>query len=453
LYVIRRIGTYPIFVLGLATITASPAIASGGTFSRPVRLPSAPSLVWDFAVNDHGQAVAVEGSEHGALVYPVGRRGHLGKPWRVELPGGFPGGETSVALDSRGRIAVGILYYDKTQEASREYHGGSGCCQRVAVASWRLGAKPPMAQALSPPQDAESGNLHHALQVPLLAMGPTALTALWTTGAEAEFEGRSGGGEVQIEQAFGAYGSPLSTAMVFAAPKGALMPHLSLEPNGDPVASWLDEGDELRTVAGSPTGALQPPARAQRAPKLSDPVGFTSDYEGDTVFSYFSRLSRKTSELRYMTSHDGGLFTRPREVGLTGSEVPVATVVAGGHRTLLAFWGCLGLENSCTQRGKIGKISGTFSKAFTPHGTPEGFIDSSARAVIVYDTDYGLYATTAESGEPLTPSRPFAARLPHYFQLGAEQDEEPPLPTSPNGHAILYFTNGENEQYLVRYTP
>ena len=50
----------------------------------------------------------------------------------------------------------------------------------------------------------------------------------------------------------------------------------------------------------------------------------------------------------------------------------------------------------------------------------------------------------------------FAAPLPHYFQLGMDQDEEPPLLTSPNGHAILSFADyasGENEQYLVRYTP
>ena len=169
--VMRRIGVSLIFVLVLSAVAAFSAVASAETFSRPVRLPSAPSLVWDFAVNDRGQAVAVEGNAHGASVYPIGRRGHLGKPWQVKVPGGFPGDETSVTLDSRGSIAVGILYQDDTAEPSHEY---PGCCLRVAVASWKLGSKPPTAQSLSPPQDAASGDPHQALQAPLLAIGPSA---------------------------------------------------------------------------------------------------------------------------------------------------------------------------------------------------------------------------------------------------------------------------------------
>jgi hypothetical protein len=95
-------------------------------------------------------------------------------------------------------------------------------------------------------------------------------------------------------------------------------------------------------------------------------------------------------------------------------------------------------------------------------GTAEAFIDSRGRTVLVYDTNPvvipisrtgGLYAVTAEPGKPFGAPRPFATRLGYNFQLGAEHDDEPPLPTSPNGHAILYFTSDEDEQYLVRYMP
>jgi hypothetical protein len=395
--------------------------------------------------------VAVEASEHGASVYPVGPSGHLGRPWEVEAPGGVWGSEVSVTLNSRGRIAVGILYQDETERASSLYHGGPGCCLRVAIASWQLGRKPPAAEALSPTQDAETGSMHHALCAPRLVIGRSAITAIWTIGTEKEQDGFSGPGEVQIEQAYGRFGAPLHTARLFAAPKGVAVTNLSLEPDGVPVASWLDDRDKLHTVTGSHTGALRRPTLVQRAPQLSRPVGFTNDDEGDTIFSYFSRSSRNTSELRYMTSHDGGQFTRPRGIGFAGPEIPVATVVAGGHRTLLAFWNCIGNEPVCTEHAKVGTVSGIL-RSFPPSGS-EGFVDSSGRAVIMAPTENGMYATTVAPGEPFTVPRRFAD-LPPSFDFGTGADEEPPLPTSPNGHAILYFTNDyAGEQYLVRYTP
>lgn len=438
--VMRRIGLSLIFVVMLSAVAASTALAYAGSFSRPVRLrgeTTADALVWAFAVNNQGQAVAAEGTAHGIAVYPVGSSGRLGKPWQVKLPGGLSGGETSVTLGPHGRIAVGAIYQ----------HG-------VAIASWTLGETPPTAQLLALPSNVEAVGLH-ALQAPLLAIGPSAVTALWTIGREPEREHRSGPGEVQIEQAYGPFGSQLSSAQLFAAPKGVVAPHLSLEPNGDPVASWLDDVNKIRTVTGFHTGALQHSVAVQQPPDLSDVVGFTGDDEGDTVFSYFSRLSKNTSELRYMTSHDGSPFTPPRGIGLTGVEVPVATVLAGGHRTLLAFWGCMSpWEKACEEQGKIGTVSGAFSGSFALYAAPEAFISSSGRAVIIYDTGCcGLYAVTAEPGKPFTSPRRFATRIPAYFQPGAEHDEEPPLPTSPNGNALLYFTNNEHEQYLVRYTP
>ena len=374
-------------------------------------------------------------------------------PWEMTLPGSFGGGEASVALDSRGRIAVGVIYSDNT---------GQECCARAAIASWMLGSKPPTAQPLSPPQNAETGSLHHALQAPLLVIGRSAITALWTVGSEREREGKSGG-EVQIYQAFGHFGGPLHVAKVFTAPDGVSLPHLGLEPDGDPVASWLDDTDKIRTVTGSQSGRRGRPAPAQRAPQFSEAVGFTNDDEGDTIFSYWSRLSEDTVELRYMTSTDGSRFTRPKEIGLTSSKeggtiIGFATVLAGGHHTLVALWSCSGggTPECAYYQGRIGSVSGSSWKAF---GTrifgkpPEGFVDSRGRVVIVYDAlSEGLFAITANPGESPGPPRRFASPL-RYYLPGTGADEEPPLPTSPNGHAILYFTNGENEQYLVRYTP
>jgi hypothetical protein len=115
-------------------VVASTALAHAGSFSRPVRLrdgTAADALAWTFAVDNQGQAVAAEGTAHRITVYPSGDSGRLGKPWQVKLPGGFPGGETSVTLGSHGRIAVGAIYQ-----------------RGVAIASWMLGEAPPTAQLI-----------------------------------------------------------------------------------------------------------------------------------------------------------------------------------------------------------------------------------------------------------------------------------------------------------------
>ncbi len=454
----QRIGLSFLFVLVLSVVATSTALGGAGRFSRPVRLRGETTRdeeVWTFAVNNEGQAVAAEGTRYGVTVYPVDGTGHLGKPWEVKLPGGRGGGETSVTLGPEGRIAVGVVYWPG-----------------VAIAMWRLGSNPPTAHVLAGPQSTEKASLY-ALRAPSLVIGPSAVTAIWTDGGQSELEREDEPenqeafppSEEQIEQAYGQFGSQLHTSQLFTAPKRVFATNLSLQPNGDPIASWLDDTNKLHTVTGSHSGQLPRSERVQQAPALSEPVGFTNDYEGDTIFSYFSRLSSHATELRYMTSHDGGPFTRPRGIGLTGSSgFREATVIAGGHHTLLARWGCLELEEvACDEQAKIGTVYGGFSSSPVPYsGTDEAFIDSHGRTVIVYDTNPvvipisrtgGLYAVTAEPGKPFGAPRPFATGLGDNFQLGAEHDDEPPLPTSPNGHAILYFTNDEDEQYLVRYAP
>ena len=164
--------------------------------------------------------------------------------------------------------------------------------------------------------------------------------------------------------------SRLCSAQLFAAPKGVVAPHLSLEPDGDPVASWLDDVNKFshrdrisqrRVTASHPSSTC---TRAEPARRLHQRL------RGRHHLRHFSSLSKNTSELRYMTSQDGGLFTHPRGIGLTGSESPGATVLAGGHRRLLAFWGCSGLETVCKEQGKIGTVSGVFSRSFTPLEAP-----------------------------------------------------------------------------------
>jgi hypothetical protein len=422
------------------------AFGFAGSFTPPIRTAFGQAEPWQFAVNSRGQAVAVRGLE----VFPVDKKGHLGKPWEVKLPQATYIFETSVTMDSGGRIALGILYQDSTApRITGGKEGLPGCCLRAAVVTWRLGEKPPVAQSLSPPQDAASGEEHHALQAPLMVIGRKAVTALWTVGSTRESEGYPELGEVEIEQAYGRFGSPLKSAEVSVAADGLFSPHLSLEQDGDPVASWLEDTNKLGLVTGSSTGKLAGDIRVQQVPELSRPAGMTSNDEGDTVFAYFSRSSKTTSELRYMNSHDAGPFGPPRGIGLTGSETPQGTVTAGGHHTLLAFWGSNGEE----ERGKFLSMSGAFGRSFKPPGNSEGFVDSDGRAVVVYDYDSPV-AVTSDLGRPFTAPQEIGARL-RGFALGAERDDEPPLPTSPDGHAILYFSRDEteSEQYLVRYTP
>jgi len=222
-----------------------PAVALAGSFSEPIRLPGGQDTEWRFAVNDRGEAVGVRGSEKGALFYVLEATGGLGSPTEIGIPGNFPSTKQSVAIDPRGRIAVGLLYRDDTVVPSREYkeHEGPACCGRVALSSWQLGQQPPMAQVLSAKQSAQTGPDHQVFEAPSIVIGPSAITALWTREGSQEVENGPGESpeinETKLEAAFGRFSQPLHITRVITAPRGISRIHLSLAPNGDFVTAKL----------------------------------------------------------------------------------------------------------------------------------------------------------------------------------------------------------------------
>jgi hypothetical protein len=336
----RAIFLALIVLLGaIAGLPSATAVA--GSFSKPVRLPTK-GEEWQFAINNQGEAVGVHGSAKGAVVVQLGRSGRIAHAWLVKAPIHTEWVDPYVALGDRGRIAVGILYDDGQQEPSHEYHGGPGCCDHVAIASWKLGEQPPVAQAVSPLLTAATGTTHQPYSPILMTIAGSTITALWARGYQPEYSEPE---EAQIEEAFGQVGKPLQTKKLLTVPHGFAYLDLHLEPDGKPVASWIDDGDTIRTVTGSLTGAFSTPIRFQHIPKVSETeiaqaeaVGFTHDDEGDTIFAYLTGGLGGPKKLMMMTSFDGGLFSRPHEVASLPAETDEASLVAGGRRSLLALW-------------------------------------------------------------------------------------------------------------------
>ena len=121
-------------VAWLAVIGVACLSAGGASFSRPVQLPGLLEG-WSFVMAREGEADVVRGSEHGALVYPLGTSTTLGPPVPVMVVGGYGLSLSDGVLDGRHRLALAFTYFDHTEEPSGEPHGGAGCCcDRVAIA-------------------------------------------------------------------------------------------------------------------------------------------------------------------------------------------------------------------------------------------------------------------------------------------------------------------------------
>jgi hypothetical protein len=476
---VKRILVSGALAVPLCTLAAMlPAPALAGSFSAPVRLPGGQGTEWRFAVNDRGEAVGVRGSEKGALFYALGAAGGLGSPVEIGIPGNFASTKQSVAIDPRGRVAVGLLYRDDTVVSSREYkeHEGPGCCGRVALASWQLGQQPPVAQVLSAEQGAKTGPDHQVFEAPSIVIGPSAITALWTREGPQEVENGPGErhavNETQLEAAFGRFSETLHVARVITAPRGISVTHLSLAPNGDPLASWLQDGDKLLSVSGSRMGALHRPKGVQRIPPLSEPVGFAKQAGGDTVFAYFwdypegasrpqtcSRCSR--SRLMMMSARAGGPFGRPRQISFINEAVEAT--LAGGHHFLMAVWAksfhFVEEGHLYVQRGSVsGRFGAPQALGFGSH--PQAFVDSHGDSVIIYrrpvipnqNTDE-IVAVTARPGHRFGHPRPLAPHLKGCELANGGEIDPQSIATSPAGYTVLYITCEETAQYLIRYTP
>ncbi len=250
------------------------------------------------------------------------------------------------------------------------------------------------------------------------------------------------------------------------------------EPDGRPVASWIDDGDTIRTVTGSLTGAFSAPMHFQHIPKVSETeiaqaqaVGFTHDDEGDTIFAYLSGHPEGPKKLMMMTSTDGSLFSHPREVTSLPPETDEASLVAGGHHTLLALWTYTqgNTEHFEASRGSVfGNLGGQFAIRATPYFGAEvtrGFIDSHRRSVVLqrgpiahHPYDFELDAFTAQWNRPFGRPQRIAPALRNCGLNEGEEIDIQPIATSSNGRAIFYLTcqegsHQEGSQYLIRYTP
>lgn len=437
-----------------AAASLVPTTALAGGFTRPVRLPS-DGEEWVFAVNDRGQALAASGD----LVYPVGRSGRLGRPWKVTVPGGFEADVGSLALDDRGRVAAGLVYGDGSVPRGEGEHGSPGCCEHVAVVSWRLGTQPPVAQVLESPGQSYFYDTESV--APRVVVGPRAVTALWRDPAGPQGYGPEGEPEAQLYEAFGPFASALRTRMMVSVPHGVQSVHLALDRTGDPIAAWRDDLRMLHSVRGLPSGALPRSSQAVPIPgvKNDEPETefaqgneFSSDPQGDTVFAYVPGAFERESNVMAMTSVDGRVFDAPRTIAHTGREHDRVVVVAGGNRSLLVFTSCLANVRECSPvLGRRANIFGSHQLPFGVGREPQAFVDSSGRSVIAFDGESTVEAITAEPEGAFGHRQPIS---PAGCQLGTGSDDEPPPASSQSGAAIFYFTcGGYDHQYLARYTP
>lgn len=447
-------------VLCAAGASLLPTTALAGSFTRPVRLPAVGE--WVFAVNDRGQALGA----YGDLVYPVERSGRLGRPWKVTVSGGFAAIVGSLVVDDRGRVAAGLVYSDKSVPRGEGEYGSPACCERAAVASWKLGTKPPVAHVLASPGQSyyyESGRA-----APRVVLGPTAVTALWGVG-ETSPSGAPpvpGGepGEAQLYEAFGPFGGQLQTRELVSFPKGVQSVHLALDRAGDAVAAWRDDEYDLGVDRGARSGALPPPAPGQSIAGIvrTDEDGqfaeegneFSNDDRGDTVFAYASTTFGHKGKLLTMTSVDGGRFGAARAIARLQREHDPPTVVLGGDRSFLALWECASPSSECGSTWeRRGSIFGALSAPFELSGfEADGFVDARGGSLIAYRRARVVEAIVAQPGQPFGP--PHRLSSANECELGAGTDNEPPPASSANGAAILYYTCGGLERsYLVRYTP
>jgi hypothetical protein len=442
-------------------LVASPA--SGAQFSRPVRLPGV-GEGWSFVIAPDGQAVAVRSFEHGALVYQLGTSTTLGSPAQVTVAGDYALALSDGVLDDRHRLALAFTYFDKTVEPSNEAHGGPGCCDRVAIASWRLGEAPPQAQTLTPKLTFEAG-ISKAPSSPRIVLGPTSLTALWTLGA-GEYEYGEGEQATQLREAFGPFGGPYTTQALMTAPDGIWNYALTSTPRGLPVASWVDDVNKIRTVTGLRNGALHHSHSSQALHGLikQGSYGFTTNSEGQTLFAYQTPARPRGQRLLVVDSRNGSTFSTPRLIRTIPPEIPAGNVLLGPEGTVLASWGHW-VESREVAAHIVRFSAGGLLTRFGPSlrvsafpGEPIGFVGGDGETIVIYrDHRYNrgflLDARIARRGHAFGAPHVLD---PGLYNCGIDGDGETflePIETGPTGSAILLITCEDQRQYMVRFTP
>ncbi len=434
-----------------ALVAGLSSSARAGTFTRPVRLPTA--YAWTFALNDRGTALATNGSR----VYEVGRRGHLVRSWPLRVPGGYEPEVGSLVLDDRGRIAAGLRYLDGSEAGSEH---DSGCCAHDAVASWTLGQMPPIAQELiTPGTETRYGN--DSMGAPEVAIGPTSVTALWSAGYPGE---AAPAGESTLDEAFGPFGGVLEVQRLLSAPNGMPAVHLGTGASGRPVASWRANGDQIQAGRTDSAGAITQLSRPVTLPPdepknvipedgdLAEGNEFVTDSRGDTLFAYTGGFSHSLPVLTLL-SVDGGTFRPATDIGRAPSNHEPPFPAPGPGGSVLVLWRCL----SCTYlEGRVGSIRGPLTPFRVPTendvGTDTAFIAGPGHIVAIYPGNDGrLLARMIIDGRPLGPPRPVSP--PGCGELGSGGDDEPPITTNQHGEAVFWCSSGGENAYLMRYRP
>jgi hypothetical protein len=446
----------------LGQVSAGSAAVADVTLSSPFG-SSAEDLVLSTSGVMYG-ITSTKGSR--VVVVQLGARGRIVRSWPVPLPTSKPQRVAAeLTIGEEGNAAVVIEYQDDQYIPTG---GGGGhevpeCCGHIAISSWRLGQAPPVAQDVSPEVSTESRQPYW----PQIVLAKSEVTAVWRRGNETPYE--VGEAEDQLEQAYGKVGHQLHTRSVLQV-NGHIEPlDLHLEPDGRPVASWVDDGSILRTDIGSVREGLPVSRRFQVLSGDQEAVGFTHDARGHTVFASVLR-----KHVLIIGSSDGGKFGRAHRIATLPSNTTEPEVRAGGDAVLLVSWTAehvIGRDEGISHRFdvELGRIFGAMSPPFqlpvaTSGETGEAaFVDSHGRAVLIASrykhglVHYEPVVFVAEEGQQFGPPIPFASNLLNCpFELGRTETEQELEPNG-RGEAIFRTLCQENsgryhQQDFVRFT-
>ena len=323
------------------------------------------------------------------VVVQLGARGRIVRSWPVPLPTSkLQRVSADLTIGEEGNAAVAIEYEDDqyVPTGASYPHEAPECCGHIAISSWRLGQAPPVAHDVSPKVRVDSRQPYW----PQIVLAKSEVTAVWRRGNETP--NGIGEAEDQLEQAYGKVGQRLHTRSVLHVPGQIDFLDLHLEPDGRPVASWIDDGSILRTDIGSVREGLGVSRRFQALFGNQEGVGFTHDARGHTVFA--SVLGK---HLMIIASSDGGKFGDAHRIATLPSNATAPEVRAGGDAVLLVSWVAqyvVGRDEGSSDRFdvELGHIFGATSPPFqlpvatnseADEGQARSFVDSQGRAVLI----------------------------------------------------------------------
>jgi hypothetical protein len=444
---------------------ASPATA-GVTLSSPFR-----SSVEDLVLSRSGVMFGITSTQNSrVVVVQLGARGRIVRSWPVPLPTSkLQRVFANLTVGEEGNAAVAIEYEDDQYIPTgvSNPHEAPECCGHIAISSWRLGQAPPVAHDVSPKVRVDSRQPYW----PQIVLAKSEVTAVWSRGNETPYE--IGEAEDQLEQAYGKVGRPLHTRSVLQVGGHIRSLDLHLEPDGRPVASWIDDGNILRTDIGSVRTGLPVSRRFHALPGAQEGLGFTHDARGHTVFAYVL-----DKHLMIVASNDGGKFGDAHRVATLPSNANHPEVRAGGDGVLLVSWIAeyvVGRDEGSSDRFdvELGHIFGATSPPLqlpvatnseADEGQARSFVDSQGMAVLIASRykhnleHYEPVVFVAGEGQQFGLPIPIASNLLNCpFQLErttTEQEVEPNRRGETIFQTLCEERSGRFHQtYSVRFKP